>query len=152
MRRMGIAAAVLAAIVATGCASSKSGSAYTRDEARQEMSVRMGIVESVRGVTIEGTKTPIGAGAGTVAGGIAGSGVGGGRGAAVGAVVGAVAGGLAGAAIEEGVTRRDAVEVTVKLDNGQLVAVVQENDGTILRPGDRVRVLSGTSGGSRVTR
>lgn len=152
MRRMGLAAAVLAAMVATGCASSKSGSAYTRDEARQEMSVRMGVVEGVRGVTIEGTKTPIGAGAGTVVGGIAGSGVGGGRGAAVGAVVGAVAGGLAGAAIEEGVTKRNGVEVTVKLDNGQLVAVVQEDDGTQLRPGDRVRVLSGTSGGSRVTR
>lgn len=152
MKSTTIVIAFLAVFLAAGCASSKSGSAYTRDEARREMSVRAGIVESVREVTIEGTKTPIGAGAGAVTGGIAGSAVGAGRGSAVGAVIGAVAGGVAGAAIEEGVTRKNGVEVTVKLDNGQLVAVVQEDDGTQFRPGERVRILSGTSGGSRVTR
>ena len=46
-----------------GCASSKSGSAYTRDQARQEMHVRLGIVESVREVTLEGTAIAIAAGA-----------------------------------------------------------------------------------------
>jgi outer membrane lipoprotein SlyB len=143
---------LLVPLLLAGCASSKSGSAYTRDEARREMSVRTGIVESVREVRIEGTKTPIGSGAGAITGGIAGSSVGSGRGSAVGAVVGAVAGGLAGAAIEEGVTRKNGVEITVKLDNGQLVAIVQEDDGTQFHPGERVRVLAGTSGGSRVTR
>jgi outer membrane lipoprotein SlyB len=139
---------VLTAFLA-GCASSKSGSTYERSQARKEMTVRLGVVESARKVTIEGTKTPIGGGAGAVVGGVAGSNMGGGRGAIVGSVIGAVAGGVAGAAIEEGVTRKEGVEVTVKLDNGQLIAVTQEADEEF-RPGERVRVLSG-GGETRVS-
>lgn len=134
-----------------GCASSKSGDVYTRDQARREQTIRMGVVESVREVLMEGTKTAIGPAAGAAVGGIAGSTLGGGKGAAVAAVIGAVAGGLAGAAIEEGVTRKAALEITVKLDNGQFVAIVQEGDAAEFRPGDRVRILS-NYGESRVTR
>ena len=145
-----ITLAVLAATLALGgCASSKSGSAYTRDQVRQEMVVRTGVVESVREVQIEGTKTPVGGAAGAVVGGVAGSHVGGGKGQIVGAVIGAVAGGLAGAAIEEGVTRKTGLEITVKLDNGQLTSVVHEADEPF-HPGERVRLLSG-AGGTRVS-
>jgi outer membrane lipoprotein SlyB len=139
----------LAAITLAGCASSKSGSAYTRDQARQEMIVRTGVVESVREVQLEGTKSGVGAAAGAVAGGVGGSHMGGGSGQIVGAVVGAVIGGIAGAAIEEGVTKKAALEITVRLDNGQLTAVVQEGD-EIFHAGERVRLLSG-AGGTRVT-
>ena len=138
----------LAALI-TGCASSKSGSAYTRDQTRQEMSVRTGVVESVREVQIEGTKSGVGAAAGAVAGGVGGSNIGGGKGQIVGAVVGAVVGGMAGSAIEEGVTKKTGLEITVRLDNGQLTAIVQEGDEAF-HPGERVRLLSG-SGGTRVT-
>ena len=69
-----------------GCASSLTGDTYSRDEARKVQTVRMGTIEMLRPVKIEGTKTPIGAGAGAVIGGVAGSGVGGGRGSAVTAV------------------------------------------------------------------
>lgn len=134
-----------------GCASSKSGDVYTRDQARREQTVRMGIVESVREVLMEGTKSAVGPAAGAAIGGIAGSTLGGGKGAAVAAVIGAVAGGLAGAAIEEGVTRKQALEITVKLDSGQMIAIVQEADPAEFRPGDRVRILS-NYGESRVTR
>lgn len=134
-----------------GCASSKSGDVYTRDQARREQTIRMGIVESVREVLMEGTKSAVGPAAGAAIGGIAGSTLGGGKGAAVAAVIGAVAGGLAGAAIEEGVTRKQALEITVKLDNGQMIAIVQEADPAEFRPGDRVRILS-NYGESRVTR
>ena len=139
----------LVAITLAGCASSKSGSAYTRDQARQEMIVRTGVVESVREVQLEGTKSGVGAAAGAVAGGVGGSHMGGGSGQIVGAVVGAVIGGMAGAAIEEGVTKKAALEITVRLDNGQLTAVVQEGD-EIFHAGERVRLLSG-AGGTRVT-
>jgi outer membrane lipoprotein SlyB len=134
-----------------GCASSKSGDVYSRDQARREQTVRMGIIESVRPVTMEGTKSAVGPMAGAAVGGIAGSTLGHGKGSAVTAVIGAVAGGLAGAAIEEGVTRRQALEITVKLDNGQFLAIVQEGDAAEFRPGDRVRLLS-TGGETRVTR
>ena len=109
----------------------------------------MGIVESVREVTLEGTKTPIGAGAGAVVGGVAGSTVGGGRGSVVGATVGAVLGGLGGAAAEEAVTRQKGVEITVKLDSGRMIAITQAADQEF-RVGDRVRVLTG-GGVTRVT-
>lgn len=141
---------LLAVIALAGCASSKSGDVYSRDQARREQTVRMGVVESVREVLMEGTKSPAGTIAGGAVGGIAGSTIGGGKGAAVAAVIGAVAGAIAGSAIEEGVTRRQAMEITVKLDGGRIIAVVQEGDPREFRPGDRVRVLSGSE--TRVTR
>jgi len=134
-----------------GCASSKSGDVYTRDQARREQTIRMGVVESVREVLMEGTKSGVGTIAGGAIGGIAGSTLGGGKGSAVTAIIGAVAGGLAGAAVEEGVTRKTALEITVKLDNGQMIAIVQEGDPAEFRSGDRVRILS-NYGESRVTR
>ena len=134
-----------------GCASSKSGDVYTRDQARREQNIRMGVVESVREVLMEGTKSPVGAIAGAAVGGVAGSTLGGGKGSTIAAVIGAVAGGLAGSAIEEGVTRKQAMEITIKMDNGQLIAIVQEGDPLEFRPGDRVRIIS-SGGESRVTR
>ncbi len=137
-----MAVAVVSVAVLDGCASSMSGGAYTREQARQVQEVKMAVVESVRHVKIEGTKTPVGTGAGAIIGGIAGSNVGGGKGSTVATILGAVAGGMAGSAIEEGVTGKDGLEITVKLENGRLIAVTQEADEQF-RVGDRVRVLTG---------
>lgn len=101
----------------------------------------MEVVESVREVTLEGTKTPFGAGAAAV--------VGGGKGSVVGATVGAVLGGLGGAAAEEAVTKQKGLEITVRLDSGRLIAVTQATTDEDFRPRDRV--LSG-GGTTRVTR
>jgi len=144
-----VAALVIAVAALAGCAQGLGGGSYTREEARREQNVRMGVVESVRPVQIEGTRTIIGPAAGAVVGGIAGSTVGGGRGSDIAAVLGAVLGGVAGQAVEQGTTRRNGVEVTVKLDSGALVAIVQEADETF-RAGDRVRILS-DGNTSRVT-
>jgi outer membrane lipoprotein SlyB len=124
----------------SACASSNSGSVYSRDDARRVQTVKMGVVESVRSVKLEGTKSPVGTVAGAAVGGVAGGSIGHGGGSVIGAVIGAVAGGLAGSAIEEGVTRKDALEITVKLDGGGLVAIVQEADEQF-RAGDRVRLI-----------
>jgi len=148
--RIATSAALAAVIVAlVGCASGTGGKDYSRDQTRVVQEVQMGIVESVREVNIEGTKTPIGAGAGAVVGGVAGSTVGGGKGSVVGAAVGAVLGGLGGAATEEAVTRKKGVEITVKLDSGRLIAITQAADEEF-RVGDRVRILS-SSGTTRVS-
>ena len=149
--KKGMVLMVVAALGVAGCASGLGGGTYGRTEARRAMSVQYGVVESVRPVQLEGTKSPLGAGAGAVVGGVAGSGVGGGRGQIVGATVGAVAGGLAGAALEEVATRRPGVEVTVRLDNGRVIAVVQEDEGEGFRLGERVRVVS-DGGTTRVAR
>lgn len=130
-----------------GCASNLSGDTYSRSEARRAQQVEYGEIISLRPVQIEGTKTPVGAGAGAVVGGIGGSTLGGGKGSSIMAVIGAVAGGMAGAAVEEGVTRSQGVEITVKLDSGRIVAIVQGlSPHEKFAVGDQVRVL--TSGGT----
>ena len=134
-----------------GCASNLSGESYSRSEARSVQQVEYGIIEQLRPVKIEGTKTPIGAGAGALVGGIAGSGVGSGRGSNVMAVIGALAGGMAGAAIEEGVTRTQGVEITIKMNKGGTIAIVQAlAPNQRFAVGDRVRVLYGSEN-TRVT-
>lgn len=152
MRKSMLLTATVAALTLTlgGCVSSLSGDSYSRDEARKVQTVRMGTIESLRPVKIEGTKTPIGAGAGAVAGGVAASGIGDGRGSVVAAVIGAVAGGLLGSMTEEGLTRTQGVEITVREDDGTLRAYVQEvQENEIFRVGERVRIMS-VDGTSRV--
>lgn len=142
MKRLVLATiGVTAFALLSGCAPGLGSGSYSRDQARREQTVRMGVVDNVRAVQIEGTRSGIGPAAGAVVGGVAGSGVGHGRGSAVGAVIGGVAGGVAGQAAEEVGTRQAGYEITVKLDNGQLIAVTQAADESF-RPGDRVRIIS----------
>lgn len=136
-------AALLLALGAglTGCATDQSASSYAPREARREMNVRMGVVESVRPVTIQGKETPIGGATGAIIGGVAGSTIGGGRGSSLMALAGAVAGGLVGNAVEKNASKTPGLEITVRLENGQLTAITQEADEQF-RPGERVRILS----------
>ena len=60
----------------------------------------------------------------------------------VGSIIGAILGGVIGGAMEEGATQRQGVEITVRMDSGALVAVVQDAEEPRFKPGDRVRVLS----------
>ena len=147
----GIIYVALAALVAAGCATSRSGQVYSRDEARRVQTIETGTVESVKQVLIEGTKTPIGAAAGGVVGGVAGHSVGGGSGKTIATVVGALAGAAAGALAEEGITRKQGLEIVVKKDNGSTIVVVQEADME-LAPGDRVRIIYSSEGNTRVSK
>ena len=149
MRIIQILVATLLTLLLGACASSNSGSVYSRDDARKTQTVRTGIVESVRQVKLEGTKSPIGTVAGAAVGGIAGSSIGQGKGSTIGAVIGAVVGGLGGSAAEEMMTRKDALEITVKLDGGGLTAVVQEAD-ELFKAGDKVRLIE-SAGNTRVS-
>lgn len=142
--------AVSASALLTGCPAGLGSKDYAREQARTEQKVEMGVVESVRMVKIEGTKSAVGPVAGAAVGGVAGSTIGSGKGSWVGAGVGAVLGGLGGAAVEEAATRQDGVEITVKLDSGHIIAITQAADEEF-RVGDRVRLLSG-GGTTRVTR
>lgn len=145
-------AAAIAAIglVVTGCATqSNSSGVYGAGQVQREQIVRLGTLESVRQVAIQRQESGVGTLAGVGLGGVAGSAVGGGRGSIIGAIVGAVAGGVAGNAIENSADRRPGYELTVRLDSGELRAIVQEADEPF-QPGDRVRILS-RGGISRVT-
>ena len=127
----------------TACASNLTGESYSRNEARQAQRVQIGTVEYVRLVVIEGTKSQIGTVAGAAVGGLAGHSVGGhGTGRNIATVLGAVAGGVLGNKAEEALTKKQGVEVTVRLPNDKLIAVVQELSETEqFHVGERVRVL-----------
>ena len=150
MKMKSVAAMALCAGVLGACAYPGMGSGdYRRYEARGEQSVRFGVVESVRDVKIDPYDTGVGTAAGAVLGGVAGSHAGGGSGQVAGAIAGAILGGVIGQNVEKSANERKGVEVTVLLDSGKYVAVVQEGDEDF-RSGDRVRVLS-ARGSTRVT-
>ena len=65
--------------------------------------------------------------------------------------MGGVAGAVAGEAIEKKITTEDGLEITVRLDSSDTIAVVQAQD-VLFVPGDSVRVLFGPRGSTRVTR
>ena len=147
--RIALCIAALGMLTLTSCASSMSGSAYRRDQARQAQTVHEGTVVYVRPVQIEGTKSGLGTIAGGIMGAALGSTIGGGSGRVVATAAGGVVGAIAGSAAEEGVTRQNGLEITVELDNGEVIAVAQAAD-EIFEVGDRVRVLRRPGGEARV--
>lgn len=136
-------------LLAAGCVSSRSGAVYSRDEALRRMTVYYGTILTVREATIEGTQSGVGPVVGGVAGAVAGSAIGSGSGQAIATVVGGIVGGIAGGVAEESVTRKAALELTVEMDNGEIIAVVQEADDEYA-VGDRIRVVRTPDGATRV--
>jgi outer membrane lipoprotein SlyB len=113
--------------------------------------VAFGQVISVRNVDIRPGQTHLGMATGAALGAIGGSQIGGGTASNVaGGIGGAVIGGAIGSAIQGSQNTRG-IEVTVTLDSGQTVAIVQPGDIRDFRQGDRVRVV-GTADNARVTR
>lgn len=141
-RRIFLIPALVSGLLVAGCTAAPSATSYGRSEAMRAQSVEFGSVLSIRPVHIRPDRTWVGTGAGAALGGIAGSQLGGGTAAnAAGAVAGAVAGGALGSAIQ-GSQNTPGLEITVKLDNGSNVAVVQPGGVDDFRVGDRVRVTS----------
>ena len=150
--RVFLVLAVVSALT-TGCASTQSGKVYSRKEARAVQTVAMGVVENVEEVTIEGTKTPVGTVAGAVLGGVMGSAVGGGSGQDIAMAVGAIGGAVLGSAVEEGATRNSAWELTIKMDDGRSIVLVQAKDkDEVFAAGDRVRVITSNEGTVRASK
>ena len=135
--------AVLAvAGILAGCAGPpESGNVYNSAQTMREQSVRTGVVESVRNVTIANPESGVGTMTGAALGGLGGSEIGGGKGSIATGIVGAVAGGLIGQRVEGNANKRAGFEITVHLDGGGLVAVTQPAD-EMFRPGERVRLVS----------
>ena len=135
----------LAALLATvpvlgGCAPSVGGNDYAVSGAQGGYDVQYGTVQSVRMVKINNEsdgKTAVGA-----LGGVLGNMIGGGKGNTLATVIGAGAGALLGGAGSQAVGNQTGVEVTVKLDSGRTMAVVQGADISFA-PGQRVRVMIG---------
>ncbi|MFM0024175.1 glycine zipper 2TM domain-containing protein [Paraburkholderia sp. 22B1P] len=154
LSRLVLGAVIASSLAMTGCAyNSSSADVYTSSQAQREETVRMGVVDSVRAVKISsnnGQPSGIGAIGGGALGAVAGSAIGGGRGSILTGIVGGLAGAVAGNTIENSTAMRDGVEITVRLDNGDMRAITQSATGEIFRAGERVRLLS-SGGVTRVT-
>jgi len=141
LRIPAIAALVAISLVVGGCATPMPPPYYYGEPPRAR-SVEMGVVDNVRPMVFQGPDTGLGALGGAALGGWAGSGIGAGSGNAAAIVGGVLLGSLIGNAVELEATKRAGVEVTVRLDTGRMIAVVQDDAGEGFRPGDRIRVLS----------
>jgi outer membrane lipoprotein SlyB len=145
------------AVAVVGCASRSSMPVYDRTQIGQVVSEQKGEVVSVRDVLIKGQTTQAGStGAGARIGSAAVTGaILGAPERAVAAVVGSMAGSAAGARMDD----RRGEEVTVMLEGGKTVVIVQEREAGVapLAAGEKVRVQMGSSSGygggnSRVVR
>ncbi|HEX9434626.1 MAG TPA: glycine zipper 2TM domain-containing protein [Burkholderiales bacterium] len=143
-----VAASLLAAAALTGGCASDGAQVYNASEARSVESVQYGTVVSARPVEIKGERPVVGTLAGAAVGGLLGSQIGHGNGSIAGAVLGAVGGGVAGNAIEQRVTTHKGEEITVRLDTGETIAIVQPG-WQDFAAGQRVQVVTGR-GGARV--
>ncbi|CAD6558955.1 outer membrane lipoprotein [Paraburkholderia metrosideri] len=153
--RLMVATVIAGSVAMTGCAvNSSSPDVFNASQAQREQTVRMGTVDSVRMVRIStnnGQSSGLGVVGGGALGALAGSSIGGGRGSVATGIIGGIGGAVAGNAIENNMAMRDGLEITVRLDNGDLRAITQTATGETFRAGDRVRILS-SGGVSRVTR
>lgn len=128
------------------CANSLGGRSYSRSDARQAYRVRFGEVTAVESVSIEGEYTSLG----TMGGGLVGYSIGrSGSGTRVTGAVGGVAGAVAGREVEKAATTEHGLEITVAMDRGDTLVIVQSAD-VEFSPGDRVKVLLGRGNEARV--
>jgi len=140
-------------VLAVGCAPHYRSSGYAPDDVGKPITIQKGEVENIRPAEIEHNQdSGFGGLAGAYAGGVAGSAVGDGKGKALATVLGVVIGAIAGSSMEKGGNKRDADEITVRLDDGRVFAVVQEKGSEKLQIGDRIEVLKTADGRMRVRR
>ena len=143
------------ALVLAGCATgSSSGREYSAKQSRQPLTVVEAVVQSVSAVVIapEDNETGGGQVAGGLIGAIVGSGAGdrGGRNSQAGAVLGGVLGSLAGTKAQKAFQRKEGLQIIVRLEGGELLAVTQDAD-VPFAAGELVYVLRG-NGETRISK
>lgn len=146
MRRIGIAAAMFAALGLAGCGGgTPPNSTYSAYGIGQPSQVTYGTIVSMRNVAIQGSNSGLGTLGGAAAGGVAGSFIGGNGGPLwhiIGALGGAGLGAVAGHATETAMNKGAAVEFIIRQDDGQTISVVQSNENNF-QPGQRVAIIHG---------
>lgn len=137
-------------ILASGCETTSQGSkTYTRAHAQKATQVFYGNIINIAAVTIETEASGTGAIGGGLMGGVIGSTIGAGDGRKLATTAGALLGAAAGSAAESMHGKKAAWEIEVKLDDGSVYVVVQEQDD-VYSVGQRVRVMKSSDGTLRV--
>jgi outer membrane lipoprotein SlyB len=150
--RAGVVAVTLVGVLALlgGCAA-ENYNAQTYRTGLSAQRVELGTIIAIRNVALQPDNA--GGTVGTIAGGILGSQLGGESDSFVlhglGALGGAVIGGMVGQSTGNQMTGSVGELITVRLDSGRMVAVTQKA-GQGLRVGQKVQVLYGRNGETRV--
>lgn len=112
----------------------------------------LGTVVSTREVVIDGEATLVGRSAGIGVGAAVGQTVGSGDGRILASAGGAVAGAIVGGMVEKELSKKRAQEITISLDDGPTLVVIQELEDGGFIDGDRVIVVQTVGGEARVSR
>ncbi|MBA3660638.1 MAG: hypothetical protein H0W64_02825 [Gammaproteobacteria bacterium] len=131
-----------------GCAQNISPDTYEGSEVGVVSRVKKGVVVSKRLVSIDNNSN-VGGVAGVTAGAAAGSMIGHNvQTAIIGAVGGAIVGGVTGNAVEKRVQHHQGYEYIIKLDNNQMISIVQSsglqfaiNQPVLIMYGARTRII-----------
>lgn len=138
-----ILAVVLSALALGGCTSYKAKT-YQSNQTMQSMRVKYAVVLEIREVDIQGQSTGAGATSGAAMGGIA-AWSSNSTGGMVAGVAGALVGGVVGAVAEDAMQKKNGIEITYRLENGEVMALVQEQDSdNPIGVGDRIRIMEGS--------
>jgi len=143
-----LVAALLGAVSLSGCATGYNASSYSSGLTQQE--VELGRVISAIPVTARPSGAANGGGLLGGIGGVAlGSQVGHGAGTTIAEVLGGIAGAVVGGHLSDKYDTHKATQVTVREDNGNLIAIVES--GQKFTRGERVQVIYSQSGRVRVS-
>ena len=144
---------VLAAIVFVMVVSIPTPPADAQSQTMQR--ILYGEIVSAERITIQDRPTGRGAQAGSTVGAVAGYALADGRDRWLGALVGGVLGGAAGNAAEKAKKKKPGWDLIIRLDNGEEVGIqvpMNKKNRGIFTPGDRVRMMSGPNGQTRVSK
>lgn len=151
-----LAAACTFSLLFASCAPTATQRTYSAYDAGRAMSVRYGVVDSVRAVKLQTPPTGAGAAVGSTVGAMAGAAIGSnnsyyynGGGAWWGGLAGALLGGLIGSAIEANAAQRDGFELRLQMDDGETLVVLQDAQETF-KVGDAVELVTAPDGSARV--
>lgn len=151
MKQIVVSLACLSVVLTAGCTFPSSQPTVSRAQVGVVQNLDLGRVVRTRNVVVDGERTILGISGGAAVGGAAAyPGAGAGAGDLVVQAAAAVTGAVAGSAVEEAATRKPAQELTILLDSGSTVIIVQEVADGLFKEGDRVQVNSGGWGPASV--
>ena len=144
-----LAPPLILAFLLYGCAS-VGYETVPRNSMGTTQTLDLGTVVAIRDVMIDGESSQLGLYGGGIIGSAVGSTIGSGDGAVLASAGGAVAGAIVGQQVEKSLTKKLAQEITIEMDDGSMVVVVQEMNEPPFNTGDRVSVLESRGGYARL--
>lgn len=141
---------LIVSLLFLGCATERLDRVSAESVGRMQ-DLSTGTVVAVKDVKIDGKVTYLGPSTGAVIGSGIGQTVGHGSGQILASVGAAAVGGVVGGMVEKQLSAKRAQELTINVDGGEVVVVVQQLNNRGFAEGDRVRVIHSISGDARVS-